>query len=104
MSQTTPAQRRYVTQMLERSGKPVVYANQAMLDISPFEAIISFGMMDAAAAPQPRGGDEGDVVVEAATVARIALPHRVFVALSEAMVRMIEERPEMRDGASGTEV
>jgi len=104
MPETTPEQRRFVAKMEDRAGRPIVYANHAMVDVSPFEAIISFGLMDAASALQTPTAEEEDTVVEAATVARIALPHRVFVALSEAMLQLIEERPEIRDGTGKSEV
>ncbi|MBM3473994.1 MAG: hypothetical protein FJX75_12055 [Armatimonadetes bacterium] len=102
MAHTALEQGQYAIEMPDRAAKPFVYANHAMVDVSPYEAVISFGLMDAAVVLQTP--PDSGAVVEVQTVARIAVPHKLLVALTEVLRQLIEDKPGIRGGTGQSEV
>lgn len=65
-------------------NQPIQYANWAKVQITPFEAFITFARVDPATAIA-EGGGEVATVVDAPAIARIALPKEVLVGLYRAI-------------------
>jgi hypothetical protein len=95
MSVGNPGEQRLDVELVGQSEKAITYANYARVDVTPWEAVITFGLIDAATVKRVEGGDLSGSVQALATV-RIALPPSVFVATRDLMSKIIDERPELR--------
>lgn len=65
-------------------NQPIQYANYAKVQITPYEAFITFARIDPATAIAEDGGEVA-TVVDAPAIARIALPKEVIVGLYRAI-------------------
>jgi hypothetical protein len=71
-----------------QAERPIVYANHAEVQKTPWETIISFAIIDPATLT---ASEDGKPSVEAVTVVRLALPRVVSQELQKAIARLLPE-------------
>jgi hypothetical protein len=102
MPEGLPGSRRTRIDIVGEINTSISYANFAKVQVTPFEAIVTFARVDPATATgQVPGGTDVAETVDAPAVARIALPHKVLAALAKAIREQLSKHPEL--GASPEE-
>ena len=74
-------------------NQPIQYANYAKVQITPYEAFITFARIDPATAIAEDGGEVA-TVVDAPAIARTALPRKSLWGLYRAIETQWEDRGE----------
>lgn len=95
MSQTTE---RIVFQVKtdEFVGKPIAYANVVTFQVSPYETVINFGIIDFPGPSPNTSEDPAHTAVQAKVVTRIAVPHSVFIQMANTMSTLVKEVPVLQ--------
>ncbi|MEA3402670.1 MAG: hypothetical protein U9R79_15630 [Armatimonadota bacterium] len=86
-------------QVVGEMNQPIVYANFAKVQLTPYEGMITFARIDPATAFAESGAEMADTV-DAPAVARLALPHSVMQGLHKALGEQLSKLSELSEGNS----